>query len=73
MMSGQLSIQLVFKPLAGFMALADITVPIAAGAKVHMDLSAIRTVIYHNPTGRGSTVNNGINGFDMVFRHPVLV
>jgi hypothetical protein len=66
-----LALKVIFKPLTGFMVLARRAMAIATGAINLMGIAAGFALVQRQATGFGTAVDDGIEGFEMGFRHPV--
>jgi hypothetical protein len=69
--TGELALKVFFKPLTGLMVLASRAVAIATGAIDLMRIATGLALIQRQATGFGAAVDDGIDGFEVGFRHPV--
>jgi hypothetical protein len=73
MVTGQLPLQLSVDPLSGFMVLADGAVPIAAGTKSHVHLTAAAAIVYDQAASGGTARDDCLQGLDVICWHSILV
>jgi len=71
MMGCQLTLDLSFEPLLSFMVLASGAMAIATGAIELMGCAAALALVKGYAAGFGTTTDDGIDGFEVCFRHQV--
>lgn len=71
MVSGELALDLFLKPLLSLMALASWAMAIATGAIELMGPTAAFALVEGQAAGFGTAGCDGIDGFEVCFRHAV--
>ena len=71
MVGGELALDLFFEPLSSLMLLASRAVAIATGAIELMRPSAAFALVKGQAAGFGTAADDGIDGFEVCFRHQV--
>jgi hypothetical protein len=69
MVTGELMLHLLFKPLPNLMVLTSGAMTIPAGAIDPMELATLLALIKGDTTSLGTTADDGINDFAVYFRH----
>ncbi len=69
----QLPLHLCSYPHMSFVVLAGGAVAIAAGTEEEMDLTAALALIEGGSTSLSTTVDDGVDDFDVVVRHRILI
>ena len=70
-MSGKLSLHLLYQPLMGFVVLTGGTIPVAARSVNDMVLTAFFTLIDHGSAIFCTAVDDGVNDISVFRRHEI--
>jgi hypothetical protein len=71
MMTGQVTSELLFQPLSGFVILAGGAVTVTARSEDRMVAAAFITLVNHNAEAFGAAFYDGINDFSMFNRNGI--